>query len=170
MGGGGKYDYAPLLAPGRHYFSMLQVETLAVAQFSGRARACRENLYYNFENVVQTILTASICCEIILDGSFLTEKPEPSDIDVKIYTDVEAHNIMSDYQMSILNGFNDQIYAPVVDITSFVTYPIGHECYGCALDPLIDGEDYGLGHSALWLKGYVVLRAGETDVGIRIRR
>jgi hypothetical protein len=41
---------------------------------------------------------------------------------------------------------------------------------GSALDPLVDGEMYGLENGQYYLKGYVTIPVCETYVGLRIRR
>jgi hypothetical protein len=105
----------------------------------------------------------------VLDGSFLTEKPNPDDADVKVYIDVDAHDNLTDEQHALCIEMNEKDYILGVDSTVFVTYPRGHECFGCALDPRNQGEDYGIEHSETWLKGYIVLMPGETDVGLRFR-
>jgi hypothetical protein len=164
-----KFDHPPLLAPGKHCLSLVQIEQLCVSRFEGESRRHREKLFYAFEDFYQRILVASIVCDVVLDGSFITEKPKPSDVDVKVYIDVDAHERLSDEQFAQYIAISEPHYIAGVDSTAWVTYPRGHECFGCALDPRNRGEDYGLENSETWLKGYVVLMPGETDVGVRIR-
>jgi hypothetical protein len=45
-----KFDYSPLLAPGRHGMTLATIETLCVLPFEGRARAQRERLFYSLED------------------------------------------------------------------------------------------------------------------------
>ena len=167
---GFKFDYPPLLAPGRHYLTLPEVYGLCVTPFDGDALSCREKLYYAMEQLIQSLLTARICCEVIVDGSFLTAKPMPEDVDVKVYIDVNAYDLLDDQQLFVYNSVNEDGYTVGVDKSAWVTYPRGHPDFGSALDLGNSSEDYGLEHSGIWLKGYVVLRLWETDVGIRIRR
>ncbi len=85
-----KYDYPPLLAPGRHFLRLSDIEEFCVARFQEAARAYREKLFYSFEDFCQRLLVAHIPCDVVVDGSFLTEKPQPSDVDVKVYIDYDA--------------------------------------------------------------------------------
>lgn len=164
-----KYDHPPLLAPGRHLLSLQEIHDLCVGRFSGVARSHRERLYYSLEDFYQRLLVANITCDILVDGSFLTEKPEPEDVDIKVYIDVVAHDGLSDAQYILYSAITDGLNIPLIDSTSWVTYPLGHPDFGSALSPGNRGEDYGLEHSEKWLKGYVVMMLWETDVGVRIR-
>jgi hypothetical protein len=45
-----KYDHPPLLAPGRHYMCVAEIEALCVRQFTdAAAHACRAKLFYSFD-------------------------------------------------------------------------------------------------------------------------
>lgn len=142
---------------------------LCVVPFDAAARARRESLYHGLEQLVQSLLVAKIPCDVLVNGSFFTEKPEPDDVDVKVYIDVDAHAALTDEQLVALNSINDYDYIPGVDGSAWVSYPRGHPDFGSALDLRNASEDYGLEHSESWLKGYAALMLWETDVGIRIR-
>jgi hypothetical protein len=45
-----KYDHLPLLAPGRHYMSLPEIEALCVHRFDGVARTVRERLFYALDD------------------------------------------------------------------------------------------------------------------------
>jgi hypothetical protein len=167
---GYKFDHPPLLAPGRHFMTIVELRRLCVDPFTGPALSRRKMLYYGLEQLHQSLLVAKIPCQIIVDGSFLTAKPEPGDIDVKVYIENDCHETLSDDQLILFNEINDDGNIPNLDSTAWVIYARGHECFGTALDPRNQGEDYGLEHGEVWLKGYAVLRLWETNVGLRIHR
>jgi hypothetical protein len=169
MGNYPKYDHAPLLAPGRHYLSLVDVEALCVHQFTGETRGRRETLFHGLEELIQRLLVANIRCDVFIDGSFLTEKPEPDDVDVIVSTEIYAFERLSENQMQALEAIN-QYDSGTIDSSSWTTYPRGHDYFGAALDLGNAGEQYGIEHGRVWLKGYVVIRLWETDVGNRICR
>lgn len=164
-----KYDYPPLLAPGRHFLCLSDIEELCVSRFTESDRAYREKLFYSFEDFYQRLLVAKIPCDVVVDGSFVTEKPRQIDVDVKVYIDYDAHCNLDSEQQMLVDSINEEIYIDLVDSTAYIRYPREHECFGTGLDLGNQSEDYGLEHSETWLKGYAVLMLWETDVGIRIR-
>lgn len=164
-----KYDHAPLLAPGRHYLGLSDIERLCVHQFEGNARSHREKLFYALEDFIQLLLVQKIRCDIFIDGSFLTAKKDPDDVDVIVSIEHEVFESLSEQQMQCIEKIN---YQPVPSVDSFAgtTYPREHERHGTAADLGNAGEVYGLEHGQVWLKGYAVVRLWETDVRNRICR
>jgi hypothetical protein len=166
-----KYDHAPLLAPGRHYMSVADVEALCVQRFSGPSGECRQRLFYAFEGFVQSLLQAKIRCDVFVDGSYLTQKPQPDDVDVIVSVEHGVYETLSNEQKNLLDSINNEAdFAVGVDCCALTTYPRDHERFGTALDLGNAGEAYGLEHGQVWLKGYVVIRLWETDVRNRICR
>jgi hypothetical protein len=164
-----KFDHPPLLAPGRHAMTLQQIEALCVAQFSGTSRAHRERLFYALEEVVQRLLRANIRCDVFVDGSFLTEKPEPEDVDIIVATESCVFDALDEAQHQVVEALNTEPNA-LVDSISITTYPREHPHRGYGLDGESWIEGYGIEHAQVYLKGYAVLRLWETDVGNRICR
>jgi len=165
-----KFDHPPLLAPGRHYLSLQQIESLCVHPFSGQARTRRERLFYGLEEVIQQLLIAKIPCDVFVDGSFFTEKPDPEDVDCLVTVEYSVMQVLTRDQRLRLDALNQEVYVAGVDSLAVTKYPRGHQFFGSALDVGNAGEAYGLEHSKVWLKGCGVLRLGETNVGLRICR
>ncbi|RYH61662.1 MAG: hypothetical protein EON54_09895 [Alcaligenaceae bacterium] len=166
---GHKFDHTPLLAPGRHFMTLAEIEGLCVTAFTGAARACREKLFYALEGVVQNLLTAKVPCQIYADGSFFTEKPEPQDVDIIVAVDTSVMDKLTEDQFLAVEALNGEP-AVGVDSLAITSYPRDHEHrgYGLDCDTLVEG--YGVEHSGAWLKGFAVVRLWETDVGNRICR
>lgn len=74
-----KQDFPPLLASGIHRLTMTQLEDLAVKAFPLDLR--RVELFDSFANWCNALRMLGIVGKLWVDGSFLTEKPNPSDID-----------------------------------------------------------------------------------------
>ena len=142
---------------------------MCVGQFSGTARCRRQTLFHALEEFVQKLLVARIRCDVFLDGSFVTKKEHPEDVDVIVSTEHAAHRLLDDDQLRVLEAVNGD-FVVCVDSCALTTYPRGHDRCGTALDLGNAGESYGLEHGQEWLKGYVVIRLWETDVGNRICR
>jgi len=74
-----KPDFPALLVPGVHDLSLGDLHALAVAPFpEDRQRA---TLYQNLTNWTAALSAYGVGGTLWVDGSFLTEKPGPSDID-----------------------------------------------------------------------------------------
>ena len=165
-----KFDHPPLLAPGRHYMTLPQLEARCVIAFEGTARQHRAQIYYAFEDLYQRILVAALRCTVFVNGSFLTEKLMPSDIDVIITIDDDATKTLTPLQSHLSIDVNNPSFIPRVQIWYGTAYPLGHPLRGSVADFSCACEGFGLEHSKVWLKGYSVMMPGETDVGIRICR
>jgi hypothetical protein len=168
MGFGYKYDFKPLLAPGRHFMTLCDIERLCVTSFIAEARSCREKLYYALEEFVQMFIREKIPCEILVDGSFMTEKPLPDDVDVAALIDAKFADNMSSSQKDLAFTANEPDFIDGVDSFVDVTYPCDHEYY--RTETKTWAEQFGIEHGETWLKGVAVLRIWETNVGLRIRR
>lgn len=134
-------------------------------------RRVREPLYYQFEEAVQEFNRAGIPCEFWLDGSFVTRKVDPKDVDVAIKIDVDVSDRLSDAQMALIERANSEDFLHGIDSYVFVSYPRDHHLFSSAAHERETwAEQWGLEHSEQWLKGMLVMRLGETSVGLRIRR
>lgn len=132
----------------------------------------RIGLYHWLEELVQAVLRVGFPCEFWLDGSFLTEKPEPDDLDVTLMVEPDVAAAFTVEQSALVDQISERRFADCVDSFVFVRRRRGDPHFGDeALDPANSwGEQYGLECSEQWLKGFVVLKLRETDVGLRICR
>ena len=115
----------------------------------------------------------SIPCEMLIDGSFLTEKLRPSDIDVAVRLELDVADGLTSEQRDLIDKVNadDELFIDEVDGFVYISYPRDHVLFGSDVDERETwAEQYGIEHSKIWLKGMAVIRIGETDVGLRIRR
>ena len=158
----------PQLAPGRHFFTLLEIKKLCVEGFQGSGRTQREKLYFSLEDFIQNILISGLRCRVFIDGSFFTAHPMPNDVDVVVSIDDDVQYDLTETQLDLIQSINEDDIFPNIDCTAFFCYPHGSRSYGSALDSQYMIEGYGIEHSKQHLKGYAVLRIRETDVGIRI--
>lgn len=79
-----KPDFPALLGPGIHPMSLQALHALAVAPFPADPK--RAELFDKLTTWASAIQAAGISGQLWLDGSFLTEKPDPSDIDCVLWS------------------------------------------------------------------------------------
>ena len=110
-----------------------------------------------------------IPCDIWVDGSFVSSRLEPNDIDLLVQIDADVAERLNEDQMLLIDNTDMGAYD---GLDSFVdtVYPRGHEL----ADKLEDddrswGKLFGVGHDDRLLKGIAILRVLETDVGLRLR-
>lgn len=170
MGDYPKADFPPLLAPGRHFLSMAEIERLCVGKFVGASREHRARLFEDFSTFVNAITSVELVCEIVTDGSFLTEKELPDDVDVVLVIDHDVSVKLTINQRNVIDLLNEAEYFASIDGTSWTRFHIGNDFFESAIDFFNATRDFGLEHGERWLKGYAVVRVGETDVGLRLYR
>lgn len=163
-----KFDHQPLLAPGRHPMPLRQIEQLCVFRFP--ESVTRRDLFRKLDRFVAAFEAALIPCDMLINGSFMTEKIEPSDVDVAVLLDPDVANNLDERQDLLVNSVNDDTFIEGVDGFVETLFPIGHTSYRADENEMLWSEQYGREHNGEYLKGIAVLRVGETDVGLRIRR
>jgi hypothetical protein len=78
-----KPDFPALLAPGMHNLTLPALHALAVAPFAGDVR--RADLFQKLTTWAGALQACGLGGTLWLDGSFLTEKPDPGDIDCVLW-------------------------------------------------------------------------------------
>lgn len=111
-----------------------------------------------------------ISCDLLINGSFLTNKLDPSDVDVAANLDPDVAEGLSTSQQALIDAVNHEIFIDGVDGFAETVFPIGHASFRLDGNEKLWSEQYGMEHNGEYLKGIAVLRLGETDVGLRIRR
>ncbi|MCG8271553.1 hypothetical protein MIC97_08565 [Aquamicrobium sp. NLF2-7] len=131
----------------------------------------RAAIYWKLERIVQDILVAAIPCDLWLDGSLLTRKLEPNDLDITIVIDQEVIENIDENQFKLIDKLAEGGYGDDIDSFVLTRWSRDSPNFGTELDELSSwNEVYGAEHSKEWLKGFVVLRLNETDVGLFLRR
>jgi hypothetical protein len=80
-----KKEYKPILSSGIHYMSVEDVKLFFVDRFPESVR--RKMIFDKFLQFLENILRLDIITELWLNGSFVTEKPDPGDIDAVAFFD-----------------------------------------------------------------------------------
>ena len=157
-------DHPPFLGPGRHEHNLGSLRSLCFSKITSKQR---EVLFSELECLTHELDQMSFCGELWVDGSFLTEKLSPNDIDVVVVfweQDVAGDPALTNFLLYELNG--GKKWSRWLD-----TYvlPLRMSADGRYNTDSLDywGNQWGQGRDK-WLKGFVVLRLGETDVGLRL--
>ncbi|MDR3112855.1 MAG: hypothetical protein LBU09_00580 [Endomicrobium sp.] len=90
-------DFQALLPAGLHTKTMREIQTLCIESFA-KISPKRELLFNSLiTNLLQPLEQTGLKCNVWIDGSFVTEKTEPNDIDLVI----EANDTINQNQNAI---------------------------------------------------------------------
>lgn len=78
-----KPDFPALLPPGMHSLTLQDLQSLAVARFPQDMQ--RYDLHHKLTAWAGALLACGVGGTLWLDGSFLTEKPSPEDVDCVLW-------------------------------------------------------------------------------------
>lgn len=125
-----KDEFPPLLEAGFHTKTLEDLKVLVVDGFPKSQR--RQTLWNNFLHLLALIKQAGLSCDIWVDGSFLTQKIDPDDVDFVVEVPISALTAPSIEQQEILNQLSLMAYCKTFRMHSFVIYsaPIGHKAFG----------------------------------------
>jgi hypothetical protein len=119
---GTKAEFPPLLSDGLHKMDLASLKALVVGGFPKSAR--REPLWNNFLAIIDKLVALKLPCEIWVDGSFLTEKIEPDDVDFIV--DIELSLVLKadPAQYSFLERLAKQDFCQSHKLHSFILYKV----------------------------------------------
>lgn len=164
-----KIDCQPLLAPGRHSIKLEEAKSLFVDPFNCTKRY---EIYMAFYQLAGELITRGIPCQLWLDGSFVTDKHQPEDLDMSVQIDADVVDALSPENSSFIFSKianPESKYLGVLDAYVHVNYPLGYTNDSeKAGEASTWAEEWMLGHQKDWLKGIAVVRILETNVGLRL--
>jgi hypothetical protein len=103
VAGTDKQEFAALLPAGFHPMDLAGLRRLTVDRFP--YSFTRHSIMTSFESIVARINQSGIAGQIWIDGSFLTEKPEPEDVDMVLAIDVATFRSLDAAQQRFFLGF-----------------------------------------------------------------
>jgi hypothetical protein len=134
------------------------MEQLVVNGFALSKR--RGTLWKNFLFVLKTLQDLKIPCDVWIDGSFLTHKVDPDDVDFVVDIPVDFLPLATAEQQSFIENLSDQLYRTSDDLHSFVMFnaPQGHPL-GLDMNAVHDQwhKDFGFSYVAKSPKGIAVV-------------
>lgn len=123
-------DFPPLLPAGVHRMTLDEIRGLCLETFDPLSRQ-RERVFDALEGVIRRLVSLGLRGELWVDGSFLTEKPEPKDFDAVLFCDSGLldglRSDQFDYIATLLKGYSGPNPVPeFCDVYLVTRYPDGH--------------------------------------------
>lgn len=148
-----KPDFPALLPPGVHSHTLTSVEVLAVSPFPADTR--RAVLFQQFTKWVQSLKASNVTGHIWIDGSFLTEKPGPDDIDCILWSPRFTVPPTSIIQQNTQKLLDKPVARALYNLDLYLEHPAPHE--------VIHREAYWKGffgycHDRMTAKGFAELQ------------
>ncbi len=154
-----KPEFPPLLAQGLHSFDRAGLKALTVDGFPNSNS--RPRLWDNFQRLVlDALATAQIACEVWVDGSFLTQKIDPDDVDFVVDVPIVLFSTISPAQQQLLDQYVAMAFRASDDLHSFVMFntPAGHPMEPAAIQFHQQWErDFGTSYIGRVAKGIAVV-------------
>jgi hypothetical protein len=141
------------------------LRALCVDAFPASQR--RPMLFDELRHLAFDLMAINFIGELWIDGSYATEKPEPDDIDLSVTMfESDLISMPSDSYYFLVEDLGENKYSPLLDTYLTLRYLKG--------DPRQDAdttdywsEKWSVGWDD-WLKGFVVIKLGESDVGLKL--
>jgi hypothetical protein len=127
-------SYKPLLVPGIHDIEEKDLSNHFLSSFADSTT--RKRLIEGFRKYLAALKQFGIKFEIWVDGSFTTEKPDPSDIDLVVFGSRAELNALPEQQLQALK--------PLLLNRAAIKLQLGCDVLFCVAED-IDGRSYWRG-------------------------
>jgi hypothetical protein len=118
-------DFPSLFPLGFHPLSLEEVARVCVDLFP--LSGTRATLMHGLEQFVQHLVAAGVVCDVWIDGSFLTEKIDPADVDVIVRCDHTIYDAGTTEQRDALDWvIENQKVTLRCDSYALFNYTAGH--------------------------------------------
>jgi hypothetical protein len=105
-----KPEFPSLLPAGLHILSIADLEALCVDRFP--LSATRKGIMAGLREVVVRITGAGISCVLWVDGSFLTKKIDPSDVDLVAFVPARFYDEGTEAQQGVIEWLTSKENLP----------------------------------------------------------
>lgn len=157
MGAPPKTDYPPLLAAGFTTLSLDDVRGMCVDAFP--LSTTRNTIMDGLTQVITRLQAANIDAEVWLDGSFMTSKIDPDDVDIVVPFPAQFYDSGTPEQRKALEWVHTNLKgAYYCDSYVFAEFPAGHALH-----------TFTLGRRNYWAKFFGEARSGKPK-GIAVVR
>ena len=121
-------EYTPLLSVGRHEVSLHELHQLCVDRFP--LSTTRKRIMEGLEKVIKRLNDNGIQGEIWINGSFVTEKINPNDVDIVLRMNAEIYERGTDEQRQTVDWLQMNLKDDYLcDSYCFMEYPQNHPNY-----------------------------------------
>ena len=122
--------FMPLLDPGMHPMSIADLRLLCVEDSRFDLSTSRAPLMDNLEEVLGRLQAVEIEGKVWIDGSFLTEKIDPDDVDLVVALTSTFIEAATPSQTTTIEWIYSNLYDTYkCHSFTFTTYPEGHPYY-----------------------------------------
>lgn len=126
-----KQEYPPLLEAGFHVKTLAELRALCVDPFKDRGSTTREEIMAGLEILVKRLISCGVVGEIWVDGSFVTDKIEPEDVDILLMVKGEFFDKANQEQLEAMKWVQANLKASHrCDSHLWVSYDPSHPDYG----------------------------------------
>ena len=123
--------------------SLSDLRQMCVTAFSASTK--RPVIMQGLESVIQKLLALEIRGDLWVDGSFLTEKINPNDVDVVLHISPDFMNAATAEQKQMLRWLDEESLKEHYQCDSYVWYEYAQD------DPLAVENEW---HRAYWVRQY----------------
>lgn len=106
MSPSGKPQFDPLFPPGLHIISVDELRAMCIDPFS--LSTSRKPIFQNLVDVLRQFADSDIVGDLWIDGSFVTTKFNPGDVDLVLCVSADLYDNCSVKQRSILEWFESE--------------------------------------------------------------
>lgn len=148
--------------------SLAELQAITVAAFP--SSIARPVLFGNFTTLLNEIEAVSLPCGVWVDGSFVTEKVDPEDIDVFVCMSAALASVTSPAQAALIARVNDDDgFIERVDSFAFFELELGSPDEGTEYDDRSGWAHHcGTERNSGWCKGIALIESGGSGVGFHI--
>jgi len=123
-----KPEFLPLLEKGRHQMSLLELRKLCVNAFP--LSTTRSKIMNGLEKIVEKLRSNSIQGEIWVDGSFVTAKINPEDVDIVLRCPADFYDNCTQKQRDTVDWLTPNLKnTHLCDSYHFMEWPEGNPNY-----------------------------------------
>lgn len=162
-------SHEPLFGPGKHPMSLNDFYKQTVYPFM--PNNVREKLFGELAGFIEGLSETGLVCEVWVDGSFLSNKEEPGDIDLTVVIDYcHFQTLSKEKRLYLLNTFfqkEERAYSQWLDVYQTFSVSDDHKTM-----KVLDRTSYW---SGFWstdrednLKGYACIYIGHTDEQLQL--
>jgi hypothetical protein len=154
-------EYPPLWPRGFHKLTLTDVEAACVSAFE--LSTTRKDLMAALRLVIEQLNAKGISGEIWLDGSFVTKKFSPKDIDFILVAESRVYDEGTDEQREVLDGLTDgELWRPPLLCDTNAAYIDPPEVQGTSNVMEYWTNRFGLSLGDRTPKGIIVIKLGES--------
>ncbi len=132
----------------------------------------RAQIFAALKGLFAFLSTNDVRCEIWMDGSFITEKPDPEYADITVVIDVDVFDALdAAFQAQLQRQLEHKNYDPLLHNFLEIRFPRGDPRRHLWESAQAEwAQWWTVGEKTLFLRGMPIISLGETDVGHRLLR